>query len=279
MRPLMVQGTSSGAGKTTMVAALCRVFSDRGYSVAPFKSQNMSNFGYSTPDFEISRAQAIQAIGARCDITPDLNPIMLKPVGNYFSTVYLNGKRYKRMHAREYYAKFAKKRGIEAATDSLDRLRKDHDLVVLEGAGSPAEINLQQYDIANMQMAAKAKAPVILVADIDRGGAFASLAGTVALVEKKHRKLIRGFVFNKFRGDIGVLKPGYRKLRAITGVPVLGAVPLIRMDIPEEDSLNARPKKIAWTRQNVAKIDREIGRLAKTVKDSLDMQAIERMIK
>jgi len=279
MRPLMVQGTSSGAGKTTMVAALCRVFSDRGYSVAPFKSQNMSNFGYSTPDFEISRAQAIQAIGARCDITPDLNPIMLKPVGNYFSTVYLNGKRYKRMHAREYYAKFAKKRGIEAATDSLDRLRKDHDLVVLEGAGSPAEINLQQYDIANMQMAAKAKAPVILVADIDRGGAFASLAGTVALVEKKHRKLIRGFVFNKFRGDIGVLKPGYRKLRAITGVPVLGAVPLIGMDIPEEDSLNARPKKIAWTRQNVAKIDREIGRLAKTVKDSLDMQAIERMIK
>jgi len=277
MRSLMVQGTASGAGKTTMVAALCRIFSDRGYSVAPFKSQNMSNFAYSTPDFEISRAQAVQAIGARCDVTPDLNPIMLKPAGNYSSTVYLNGKRYKRMHAKEYYAEFAKKRGIEAAAGSLDRLQKSHDLVILEGAGSPAEINLQQYDIANMQMAAKAKASVILVSDIDRGGAFASLAGTVALVEKKYRKLIRGLVFNKFRGDIGVLKPGYRKLRAITGVPVLGAVPLIRLSIPEEDSLGARPRRIAWTRQNVARIDGEIDRLAKTVRDSLDMRAIERM--
>jgi len=278
MRPLMVQGTSSGAGKTTMVAALCRIFSDMGYSVAPFKSQNMSNFGYAAPDFEISRAQAVQAIGARCDITPDLNPIMLKPAGNYYSTVYLNGKRYGKMHAKEYYARFAKRQGIKAAAGSLDRLQKSHDLVILEGAGSPAEINLR-HDIANMQMAERAKASVILVSDIDRGGAFASLAGTVGLVEKKHRKLIRGFVFNKFRGDIGVLKPGYRRLRAITGVPVLGTVPLIGIDIPEEDSLDARPKRIAWTKQNVSKIDREIGRLARTVRDSLDMRAVERMIK
>ncbi len=279
MRSLMIQGTSSGAGKTTMAAALCRIFSDRGYDVVPFKSQNMSNFGYATPDFEISRAQAVQAIAARCEIVPDLNPIMLKPLGNYYSAVYLNGRRYGKMHAKEYYAKFVKKQGIRAAADSLDRLRKNHDLVILEGAGSPAEINLQQYDIANMQMARRAGASVILVSDIDRGGAFASLAGTMALVEKKYQKLVKGFVFNKFRGDIGVLKPGYRRLSAITKVPVLGTVPLIKTGLPEEDSLGARPKKVAWTKQNVAKIDKSIGKLAKTVKDSLDIRAVERMIK
>ena len=279
MKPLMVQGTTSGAGKTTMVAALCRIFSDKGYRVAPFKSQNMSNFGYAAPDFEISRAQAIQAIGARCDITSDLNPIMLKPLGNYYSTVYLNGKRYKKMHAKEYYAKFVKTKGIKAATDSLNRLKKNYDLVILEGAGSPAEINLQQYDIANMQMASRAKASVILVSDIDKGGSFASLAGTMILVEKKYQKLVKGFVFNKFRGDIGVLKPGFRKLKTITKIPVLGTIPMIKMNLPEEDSLNAKPKKIAWTQQNVAKIDKEIDKLAKTVKNSLDIKAIERMIK
>ena len=120
----MIQGTASGAGKTTLVSALCRIFSDKGYSVAPFKSQNMSNFGYATPDFEISRAQAIQAIGARCEVTPELNPIMLKPLGNYYSTVFLNGKRYKKMHAKDYYTKFVKSKGIKAATDSLSKLKK-----------------------------------------------------------------------------------------------------------------------------------------------------------
>ena len=155
MKSLMIQGTSSGAGKTTLVAALCRIFTEKGYSVAPFKSQNMSNFGYATPDFEISRAQAIQAIGARCQITPDLNPIMLKPLGNYYSTVYLNGKRYKKMHAKDYYTKFVKSKGIKAATDSLSRLKKNYDLVILEGAGSPAEINLQKFDIANMLLLRK----------------------------------------------------------------------------------------------------------------------------
>ena len=159
----MIQGTSSGAGKTTLVAALCRIFSDKGYSVAPFKSQNMSNFAYTTPDFEISRAQAIQAYGARCDITPDLNPILLKPVGNYSSIVYLNGKRFKKMHAQEYYEKFVNTEGMKIASKSLQTLQKNFDLVIMEGAGSPAEINLQKYDIANMKMAKKANANVLLV--------------------------------------------------------------------------------------------------------------------
>ena len=275
----MVQGTTSGAGKTTLVAALCRIFSDKGYSVAPFKSQNMSNFGYATPDFEISRAQAIQAIAARCQIEPDLNPIMLKPLGNYYSVVYLNGKRYKKMHAKEYYAKFVKSKGIKAATDSLSRLKKNYDLIILEGAGSPAEINLQKYDIANMQIAQKANASVLLVSDIDKGGSFASIVGTMALIEKKYQKLVKGFVFNKFRGDIDILKPGFRKLKQITKIPVLGTIPMIKMNLPEEDSLDAKPKEIAWTKNNIAKIDKELDKLAKTVKNNLDIKTIESMIK
>jgi adenosylcobyric acid synthase len=279
MKSLMVQGTTSGAGKTTLVAALCRIFSDKNYSVAPFKSQNMSNFSYIAPDFEISRAQAIQAIAARCQIEPDLNPIMLKPLGNYYSLVYLNGKRYKKMHAKEYYAKFVKSKGIKAATDSLSRLKKNYDLIILEGAGSPAEINLQKYDIANMQIAQKANASVLLVSDIDKGGSFASIVGTMALIEKKYQKLVKGFVFNKFRGDIDILKPGFRKLKQITKIPVLGTIPMIKMNLPEEDSLDAKPKEIVWTKNNIAKIDKELDKLAKTVKNNLDIKTIESMIK
>ncbi|KPU81589.1 cobyric acid synthase [Marine Group I thaumarchaeote] len=279
MKSLMVQGTTSGAGKTTLVAALCRIFSDKNYSVAPFKSQNMSNFSYTAPDFEISRAQAIQAIAARCQIEPDLNPIMLKPLGNYYSLVYLNGKRYKKMHAKEYYAKFVKSKGIKAATDSLSRLKKNYDLIILEGAGSPAEINLQKYDIANMQIAQKANASVLLVSDIDKGGSFASIVGTMALIEKKYQKLVKGFVFNKFRGDIDILKPGFRKLKQITKIPVLGTIPMIKMNLPEEDSLDAKPKEIVWTKNNIAKIDKELDKLAKTVKNNLDIKTIESMIK
>lgn len=279
MNSLMVQGTSSSAGKTTLVAALCRIFTEKGYSVAPFKSQNMSNFSYVAPDFEISRAQAIQAIGARCKITPDLNPIMLKPLGNYYSAVYLHGKYYKKMHAKDYYTKFVKSKGIKATADSLSRLKKNYDLVILEGAGSPAEINLQKYDIANMQIAQKANASVLLVADIDKGGSFASLAGTMRLIEKKYQKLVKGFVFNKFRGDIDVLKPGFRKIKQITKIPVLGIIPMIKMNIPEEDSLHAKPKEITWTKNNITKIDNELSKLAKTVKNNLDIKTIEEMIK
>ncbi len=278
MKSLMIQGTSSGAGKTTLVAALCRIFSDKGYSVAPFKSQNMSNFAYITPEFEISRAQAIQAIGSRCEITPDLNPILLKPIGNYNSIVYLNGKRYKKMHAKEYYEKFVNNEGIRIASKSLKTLQKNFDLVILEGAGSPAEINLQKFDIANMKIAQKAEASVLLVSDIDRGGSFASLVGTMALIEKKYQKLVKGFIFNKFRGDLDVLKPGFQKLKNITKKPILGTIPLMSLDLPEEDSLNVKPKKIQWTKKNISKIDDELDRLAQTVKSSIAVKDIEKML-
>ena len=278
MKSLMIQGTSSGAGKTTLVAALCRIFSDKGYSVAPFKSQNMSNFGYVTPNFEISRAQAIQAIGARCDITPDLNPILLKPVGNYSSVVYLNGKRFKKMHAKEYYEKFVNFEGMKLASKSLQTLQKNFDLVIIEGAGSPAEINLQKYDIANMKIAKKANANVLLVTDIDKGGSFASLAGTMALIEKKYQKLVKGFIFNKFRGDIDVLKPGFKKLKNLTHIPVIGTIPLISLNLPEEDSLNSKPKDIIFNRKNILKIDNELNKLSKIVKSNMDINSIEKML-
>lgn len=279
MNSLMIQGTSSGAGKTTLVVALCRIFSDKGFRVVPFKSQNMSNFAYSTPDFEISRAQAIQALGARCEITPDLNPILLKPLGNYSSTVYLNGKRFKKMHAKEYYEKFVNQHGIKHATNSLKKLQKNNDLVILEGAGSPAEINLQKYDIANMKMAKISNASVLLVSNIDKGGSFASIAGTMSLIEKKYQKLVKGFIFNKFRGDTSILKPGFIKLEKITKIPVIGTIPMIPMNLPEEDSLDAKPKKFIWNKKNISIIDNEIDKLAKIVISNIDIKSIERMIK
>ena len=275
----MIQGTSSGAGKTTLVAALCRIFSNSGYSVAPFKSQNMSNYAYKGKDFEISRAQAMQAIAARTEITPHLNPILLKPLGNYWSSVFLQGKFYKKIHANEYYKKFVLPHGLNLASESLNILKKKHDLIILEGAGSPAEINLEKFDIANMKMAEKAKSPVILITDIERGGSFASIVGTLQLLDQKYRKLVKGFVFNKFRGDVEILKPGFRKIKQNTGKPVLGVIPTASFSLPEEDSLGVKPKAMIWNKKNIKKMDIEIEKLSKLVKSNLNIKAIERMIK
>ncbi|MEO2199877.1 MAG: AAA family ATPase, partial [Nitrosopumilus sp.] len=202
----------------------------------------------------------------------------LKPVGNYSSVVYLNGKRFKKMHAKEYYEKFVNSEGMKLASKSLKTLQKDFDLVIMEGAGSPAEINLQKYDIANMKMAKKANANVLLVTDIDRGGSFASLAGTMALIEKQYQKLVKGFIFNKFRGDIDVLKPGFKKLKNLTNVPVIGTIPLISLNLPEEDSLNSNPKDIIWNKKNIKKIDNELNKLSKIVKSNVDIDSIEKML-
>ena len=278
MNSLMIQGTSSGSGKTTLVAALCRIFADKGFSVAPFKSQNMSNYAYKTKDFEISRAQAIQAIAARCEITPNLNPILLKPLGNYYSNVYLNGKMFKKMHATEYYKKFVQTQGLSIATKSLKSLQKNYDLIILEGAGSPAEINLEKYDIANMKMAEIANSSVLLITDIDRGGSFASIVGTMSLLDKRYQKLIKGFVINKFRGDINILKPGFKKIKEITKCSVLGVIPMIDIELPEEDSLSGKAKNIAWNKKNLDKIENEIDKISKLVNSNLNITEIERMI-
>ena len=275
----MIQGTSSGAGKTTLVAALCRIFSNAGYNVAPFKSQNMSNFSYKGKGFEISRAQAVQAVAARTEITPDMNPILLKPRGDYWSSVFLKGKFYKKLHANEYYKKFVLSKGLELVSKSLHTLQKNYDLVILEGAGSPAEINLEKFDIANMGIAKKTSIPVILITDIDRGGSFASIVGTLQLLDKKYQKLVKGFVFNKFRGDLNLLKPGFHKIKQITGKPVFGTIPMAKFSLPEEDSLGVKPKEMAWNKKNLKNIDSEIEKLSKLVKLNLNIKAIERLFK
>lgn len=274
-KTLMIQGTSSGAGKTTLVAALCRIFSNKGYSVAPFKSQNMSNYSYKD-GFEISQAQAIQAIAAQAEISPHMNPILLKPLGNYISNVVIQGKPYKKMSAKNYYEKFALKQGIKIAMESFDYLKSKYDVIILEGAGSPAEINLQKYDIANMKMAELAHSPVLLVADIEKGGSFASLAGTMSLLPKNHQNLVKGFVINKFRGNKDLLQPGFRKLKQITSKSVFGVIPYVELDLPNEDSLDN--KVHLFRKQNQKRLDSQIDKLASMVQKNLDIKSIEGMI-
>ena len=274
----MVQGTASSAGKTTLVTALCRIFLEKGFSVAPFKAQNMSNYSYKENSFEISRAQAVQALASRIKISPDLNPILLKPLGNYRSSVFLRGKFYKKMYADDYYKKFVQKNGMKTVLRSFHALEKKYDLVIIEGAGSPAEINLTQYDVANMKLAEKTKSPVILITDIERGGSFGSIVGTMSLLEKKYQKMIKGFVFNKFRGDLDILKPGFRKLKQNTGKPVFGTIPLTKFLLPEEDSITSNSKQLALNTRNLKKIDSEIEKLSKVVKSSLNIRDIEKLL-
>jgi len=279
LNSLMIQGTSSSAGKTTLVIALCRIFSKKGYKVTPFKSQNMSNFSYKTKNFEIARAQAIQAVAAKIQITPDINPILLKPIGNYRSEVFLQGKFYKKMYAQDYYKKFVLSHGFKVVSSSLKKLQKENDLVIIEGAGSPAEINLEKFDIANMKVAQLAKSPVLLITDIDRGGSFASIVGTLALLDSKYKKLVKGFVINKFRGDLNVLKPGFSKLKKNTGKPVLGVIPMEKFSLPEEDSLGVKAKHIRWNKTNLKKMNSEIDKLSKLIQKSVNIKEIEKMIK
>jgi len=274
----MIQGTSSSAGKTTLVTALCRIFLEKGFSVAPFKAQNMSNYAYKGKDLEISRAQAIQALASRIETSADLNPILLKPLGDYRSSVFVRGKFYKKMHADDYYKKFIQKDGMKTVLRSFHALEKKHDLIIIEGAGSPAEINLTKYDIANMKLAEKTNSPVILITDIERGGSFGSVVGTISLLEKKYQRLIKGVVFNKFRGDLDILKPGFRILKQKTGKSVLGTIPMTKFLLPEEDSITSNSKRLIFNKQNFKKIDSEIDKLSKVVKSSLNIRAIEKLL-
>ncbi len=239
---LMVQGTSSGAGKSLLVTALCRIFSNMGYDVVPFKSQNMSlNSAPSIEGGEISRAQYLQAIACRKKPSVRFNPILLKPEGGMRSQVVFMGKPIGSVSAGDYM--LSKKEELFRRTmEVLDRLKREHDIVIIEGAGSPVEINLKDYDIANMRVARHAGAKVILVTDIDRGGSFASLVGTMELLSEEERGLVVGFVFNKFRGDPSLLKPGFEYLEERYGKPVLGVVPYTPHRLPEEDSLAEFPK-------------------------------------
>jgi len=232
----MIQGTGSGAGKSLLVAALCRIFRDRGMNVAPFKAQNMAlNSAIAIEGGEIGRAQVLQARACGLEPSVDMNPVLLKTAGERGSQVILRGKVHATMQARDYYA--FRDEAWKTVKTSYKRLAAKHDLIIMEGAGSPAEINLADVDIVNMSMARHAKAPVLLVGDIDKGGVFASLYGTVKLVGRDSNR-IKAFIINKFRGDKAILDPGLDMIREKTGKPVIGVLPYItNMGLPEEDGL------------------------------------------
>jgi adenosylcobyric acid synthase len=233
---LMVQGTMSSAGKSVIVAGLCRLFARQGVRVAPFKAQNMSNNAAVCPDgAEIGRAQYTQALACRIRPTATLNPILLKPEADSRSQVVVMGKAWAALPARDYYQHKAEL--WEAVTSALDGLRAEYELVIAEGAGSPVEINLKPGDMVNMAVAKYAQAPVLLVGDIDRGGIFAQLLGTLWLLEPEERALVRGLLVNKFRGDLSLFENGVRMLEARGGVPVLGVIPYIYHHLPEEDAV------------------------------------------
>ena len=233
----MVQGTASSVGKSILVAALCRIFRQDGWNVAPFKAQNMSLNSFVTRDGgEIGRAQVVQAEAACVEPTVDMNPILLKPEADNRSQVILRGKPLDALSAQKYYSL-----GTDlwpVVTESIERLMAEYEIVVIEGAGSPAEVNLKDKDLVNMRVARHLQAPVLLVGDIDRGGVFAFIVGTLELLEPKERDLVKAIVINKFRGDLSLLTPGLKWLEERTGIPVAGVVPYYRnIHIPEEDSI------------------------------------------
>jgi adenosylcobyric acid synthase len=239
VKSLMVQGTMSGAGKSLLVTGLCRLFRRRGLRVAPFKSQNMALQSFITDEgLEIGRAQAVQAEACGIEPSAAMNPILLKPTSDRGSQVILNGEIYGNFSATEYYA--MKGRLWPAVLAAYEKLASQCDVVVVEGAGSPAEINLKDDDFVNMGLAQRLNIPVLLAGDIDRGGVFAQLAGTLLLLSPQERQRVKALIINKFRGDLALLAPGVTQLEALTGKPVAGVVPYVDVDIDDEDSLSDR---------------------------------------
>ena len=235
-KPIMVQGTMSGAGKSLLVTALCRIFTEDGYNVAPYKSQNMALNSYVTKDgLEMGRAQVVQA--AACGKEPDvrMNPVLLKPSTDTGSQVIVMGEVLRHMPAADYYE--FKSELIPTILEAYESLSAENDIIVIEGAGSPAEINLKKDDFVNMGLAELVDAPVLLAGDIDRGGVFAQLYGTVALLEPNERERVKGLLINKFRGDVSLLGSGLDQLTELTGIQTLGVIPYVRVQIDEEDSL------------------------------------------
>lgn len=238
-KAIMIQGTMSSAGKSLLCAGLCRVFRQDGFRVAPFKSQNMALNSYVTGEgLEMGRAQVTQAQAAGVEPSVSMNPILLKPTGDSVSQVIVNGQVRGNYSAADYFA--MKRSLIPDIMRAYRSLEETYDIIVIEGAGSPAEINLKENDIVNMGMARLAQAPVLLVGDIDRGGVFAQLYGTVSLLDREEQAYVKGLVINKFRGDVSILAPGLRQIEQLTGKPVLGLLPYLHVRIDEEDSLAER---------------------------------------
>lgn len=270
-KPIMIQGTASSAGKSLLCAGLCRVFAQDGYAVAPFKSQNMALNSFITHEgLEMGRAQVMQAEAAGVEPSVLMNPVLLKPTNDMGSQVIVNGEVVGTMTASNYYDfKSSLRPAVEGAYNTL---ASQKDIVVIEGAGSPAEINLNRDDFVNMGMAKIADAPVLLVGDIDRGGVFASIYGTVKLLSPEEQTRIRGIVINKFRGDVELLKPGLRQLEELVGIPVIGVVPYLDLDLDDEDSVTER-----FTRQEAGKpLDIAVIRLPR-ISNFTDFNALSRL--
>jgi len=250
---LFVVGSASHVGKSVTVAAICRCIVRRGIAVAPFKSQNMSLNSYVTQDGgEIGMAQAMQAIAAKVMPHTDMNPILLKPKGDCISQVVLLGRPYKDVHIADYYKETPVL--LIKALESFQRLKSMYGQVVVEGAGGAAELNLYDRDIANTQLAKILRIPIILVADIERGGVFAQIYGTIELLPDEIRPLVKGIIINKFRGDPAIFAPGVKKLEELTGIPVLGVVPYFTIPLPSEDSLSIGDKKTKFAQIRIAVI-------------------------
>ncbi len=238
-KAIMVQGTMSNAGKSLLAAGLCRIFRQDGYRVAPFKSQNMALNSFITKEgLEMGRAQVMQAEAAGIAPSVLMNPILLKPTNDTGSQVIVNGEVLGNMSARDYFK--YKKKLVPDILKAYNALAAENDIIVIEGAGSPAEINLKSDDIVNMGMAKMAGAPVLLVGDIDRGGVFAQLIGTVMLLEEDEKKMVKGLIINKFRGDKTILDPGVEMLEERSGIPVVGVAPYLNIQVEDEDSLTER---------------------------------------
>lgn len=275
-KAIQICGTGSGVGKSVIVAGLCRIFLQDGFKVAPFKAQNMSLNSFVTHEGgEIGRAQAMQAAACRLKPSVDMNPVLLKPTSDTGSQVILRGKPAGNMSAIEY--KNYKDRARSEVLRSFHRLKKDFEIIVIEGAGSPSEVNLKSHDIVNMKMAEAADAPVVLVGDIDRGGVFAWLIGTLDLLTKREQKRVKGFIINKFRGDKRLLEPGINFLEKRTGIEVLGVIPYFKeIRIPEEDSvvLEERRQAAGEKRDKAKKIDIAVIKLPYT-SNFTDFDALE----
>jgi adenosylcobyric acid synthase len=277
---LMIQGTSSGAGKSTTVMALCRIFSNMGYKVCPFKAQNMTSNFYDLKENnsvkQMARIQAVQAIAAR--IRPDIrmNPILLRPLRNNVSEIILGGLKNLPMSADEYYSNFVLQKGFPKVLQDVESLRKEYDLVLIEGAGSPAEINLSKYDIANMLLAEKINSKVLLVADIERGGCFAAIVGTIKLLPIRQRKIVKGVIINKFLGEKSILNKAILSVEKMTNKRILGIIPKTRFDIPNEDSLDQKKSKSSY---NKSYLDKQIENVAATFKKNIDMKYLLNIIK
>lgn len=279
VKTIMIQGTMSSAGKSLLCAGLCRVFKQDGWRVAPFKSQNMSSFAHISQDgLLMSQAQALQAEAA--GITPNvrMNPILLKPESNMGSQVIVNGISRGHMKAADYFR--YKTSLIPDILQAFASLATENDIIVIEGAGSPAEINLKENDIVNMGLAKLCQSPVLLIGDIDRGGVFAQLYGTIALLEKEEQDLVKGVMINKFRGDLDLLKPGLQMIEALIHKPVLGVLPMLDINLPEEDSQSMQLRHAAATHdqsmRSEAKAEREVqfDILAQAIREAMDMETI-----